>query len=115
MGSCGCAVYAGHALLYDTEQVTDEVLGVIELIDSFYKVFGFTYHVELSTRPENSMGSDEDWALATEALKGAMDKRGMKYVINEGDGAFYGPKIDFHLEDTIGRTCSAVHPGTSDA
>jgi len=86
------------------EQVKDEVLGVIELIDYFYNVFGFKYHVELSTRPEKSMGSDEDWELATNALKEALISRGMDYKINEGDGAFYGPKIDFHLEDSIGRT-----------
>jgi threonyl-tRNA synthetase len=86
------------------EQIKDEILGVIELIDDFYNVFGFKYHVELSTRPENSIGSEEDWELATNALKDALDARGMKYKINEGDGAFYGPKIDFHLEDSIKRT-----------
>lgn len=86
------------------EQIKDEILGVIELIDDFYNVFGFKYHVELSTRPENSIGSEEDWELATNALKEALDARGMKYKINEGDGAFYGPKIDFHLEDSIKRT-----------
>ena len=86
------------------EQIQDEVLGVINLIDDFYKIFGFKYHVELSTRPENSMGSDEQWEMATTALKGALDFKGINYKINEGDGAFYGPKIDFHLEDSIGRT-----------
>ncbi|MDP4180227.1 MAG: threonine--tRNA ligase [Bacillota bacterium] len=86
------------------DQIKDEVLGVIELIDSFYNVFGFKYHVELSTRPENSMGSEEQWSIATNALKDALDSKDMKYKINEGDGAFYGPKIDFHLEDSIGRT-----------
>ncbi|HHW48418.1 MAG TPA: threonine--tRNA ligase [Clostridiaceae bacterium] len=86
------------------EQIKDEVLGVIDLIDDFYKVFGFKYHVELSTRPENSMGTDEQWDMATNALKEALDAKGMEYKINEGDGAFYGPKIDFHLEDSIGRT-----------
>lgn len=86
------------------EQIIDEVLGVIDLIDNFYKVFGFAYHVELSTRPENSMGSDEQWTIATHALQEALNAKGMKYVVNEGDGAFYGPKIDFHLEDSIGRT-----------
>lgn len=86
------------------EQITDEILGVIDLIDSFYKVFGFKYYVELSTRPENSMGSDEQWEIATDALRKALDKKKMNYKINEGDGAFYGPKIDFHLEDSIGRT-----------
>jgi len=86
------------------EQIKDEVLGVIELIDSFYNVFGFKYHVELSTRPENSMGTDEQWNMATEALRESLEYRGIEYKVNEGDGAFYGPKIDFHLEDSIGRT-----------
>jgi len=86
------------------EQIQDEVIGVINLIDKFYSIFGFKYHVELSTRPENSMGSDEDWERATTALIGALEHKGLKYKINEGDGAFYGPKIDFHLEDSIGRT-----------
>lgn len=86
------------------QQIKQEVLGVIALIDDFYKVFGFNYHVELSTRPENSMGSEEQWNTATNSLKEALDEKGMKYKINEGDGAFYGPKIDFHLEDSIGRT-----------
>jgi threonyl-tRNA synthetase len=85
-------------------QVKDEVLGVIELIDDFYKVFGFKYHVELSTRPDDSMGTAEEWEEATNALRDALDTKDMKYRINEGDGAFYGPKIDFHLEDSIGRT-----------
>nr|WP_317449488.1 threonine--tRNA ligase [uncultured Sellimonas sp.] len=86
------------------EQVKDEIKGVALLIDEVYKLFGFKYHVELSTRPEDSMGSDEDWNLATDALREALDALGMDYVVNEGDGAFYGPKIDFHLEDSIGRT-----------
>lgn len=86
------------------EQIKEEVLGVINLIDDFYKVFGFKYHVELSTRPENSMGTDEQWQSATEALRDALNSKGMAYKVNEGDGAFYGPKIDFHLEDSIGRT-----------
>lgn len=86
------------------EQIKSEVLGVIDLIDDFYNVFGFKYHVELSTRPENSMGSDEQWAMATDALRDALNTKGMDYKVNEGDGAFYGPKIDFHLEDSIGRT-----------
>ncbi len=85
-------------------QIKDEIKGVVSLIDSVYKIFNFTYHVELSTRPENSMGSDEDWNLATDALKSALDELKLDYVINEGDGAFYGPKIDFHLNDAIGRT-----------
>ncbi len=86
------------------DQIKDEVLGVIELIDDFYKVFGFNYHVELSTRPEKSMGTEEQWETATKALQEALNARNMDYRINEGDGAFYGPKIDFHLEDSIGRT-----------
>ena len=86
------------------EQITDEIIGVVRLIDQVYSLFGFKYHVELSTRPENSIGSDEDWELATNGLKAALEKLGLPYVVNEGDGAFYGPKIDFHLEDSIGRT-----------
>lgn len=86
------------------EQIKDEVIGVIDLIDDFYSVFGFKYHVELSTRPEKSIGTDEQWNTATTALREALDAKGMKYKVNEGDGAFYGPKIDFHLEDSIGRT-----------
>ena len=86
------------------EQVRDEIKGVVKLINEVYSLFGFKYHVELSTRPEDSMGSDEDWDMATEALRGALDDLGLPYVVNEGDGAFYGPKIDFHLEDSIGRT-----------
>ncbi|MCR4432048.1 MAG: threonine--tRNA ligase [Tepidanaerobacteraceae bacterium] len=87
-----------------TSQIEQEIIGVIDLVDYFYKIFGFKYHVELSTRPENSMGSDELWEKATKALKNALDKKGLPYKINEGDGAFYGPKIDFHLKDSIGRT-----------
>ncbi|PKM93301.1 MAG: threonine--tRNA ligase [Firmicutes bacterium HGW-Firmicutes-1] len=86
------------------EQIKDEIKGVIDLIDEIYSVFGYKYKMELSTRPENSMGSDEDWDKATTALKEALDEKGLTYVINEGDGAFYGPKIDFHLEDCLGRT-----------
>lgn len=86
------------------EQIKDEVTGVINLIDDFYKVFGFKYNVELSTRPEKSIGADEMWELSTAGLKEALDSKGINYKINEGDGAFYGPKIDFHLEDSIGRT-----------
>lgn len=85
-------------------QIKDEIKGVVKLINEVYSLFGFTYSVELSTRPENSMGSDEDWELATDALKAALDDLKLDYVINEGDGAFYGPKIDFHLHDAIGRT-----------
>ncbi|MEE0199661.1 MAG: threonine--tRNA ligase [Muricomes sp.] len=86
------------------EQIRDEIKDVARLIDEVYSLFGFKYHVELSTRPEDSMGSDEDWDMATDALRGALDDLGLSYVVNEGDGAFYGPKIDFHLEDSIGRT-----------
>ena len=86
------------------EQIEPEIVRVIRLIDSFYNVFGFNYHVELSTRPDNSMGSDEQWDMATSALRAALEHTGMDYKVNEGDGAFYGPKIDFHLEDCIGRT-----------
>ncbi len=86
------------------EQIKGEIKNVVALIDEVYKTFNFKYHVELSTRPENSMGSDEDWEMATEGLRNALDELGIDYVINEGDGAFYGPKIDFHLTDAIGRT-----------
>ncbi len=86
------------------EQIPDEIKGVVRLIDEVYSNFGFKYHVELSTKPENSIGSDEDWEMATNGLKKALDDLELSYVINEGDGAFYGPKIDFHLEDSIGRT-----------
>ena len=86
------------------EQIKDEISGVISLIDGVYKLFGFKYHIELSTRPEDSMGSDEAWEIATAGLQNALDENGINYTINEGDGAFYGPKIDFHLEDSIGRT-----------
>ncbi|AGB19435.1 threonine--tRNA ligase [Thermoanaerobacterium thermosaccharolyticum] len=91
-------------LFMTPDQVESEILGVIKLIDYFYKIFGFDYFVELSTRPENSIGSDEDWELATNALIKAMEHIGLNYKVNEGDGAFYGPKIDFHLKDSIGRT-----------
>ena len=90
------------------EQIKDEIKGVAKLIDEVYSLFGFKYHVELSTRPEDSMGSDEDWEMATDALRGALDDLGLEYVVNEGDGAFYGPKIDFHLEDSLGRTWQCV-------
>ncbi len=92
------------------DQLTDEIVGVVKLIDSVYQQFGFKYHVELSTRPDDSMGSDEDWAAAEDGLKTALAKLGMDYELNEGDGAFYGPKIDFHLEDSLGRTwqCGTV-------
>ena len=92
------------------DQLTEEIVGVVKLIDSVYQQFGFTYHVELSTRPEDSMGSDEDWAAAEVGLKTALEELGMEYEVNEGDGAFYGPKIDFHLTDSLGRTwqCGTV-------
>ncbi len=86
------------------DQITDEITGIVRLIDEVYSKFGFKYHVELSTRPEDSMGSDEDWERATDGLVTALKVCGLEYVVNEGDGAFYGPKIDFHLEDSIGRT-----------
>ncbi len=86
------------------EQITSEIKGVVRLIDEVYSLFGFKYHVELSTKPENSMGTDEEWETATNALKEALEEMKLPYVINEGDGAFYGPKIDFHLRDSIGRT-----------
>ena len=86
------------------EQITSEIKGVVRIIDEVYTLFGFKYHVELSTRPEDSMGSDEDWEQATNALRLALDELNLPYVVNEGDGAFYGPKIDFHLTDSIGRT-----------
>ena len=92
------------------DQLTDEIVGVVNLIDSVYQKFGFTYHLELSTRPDDSMGSDEDWEAAEAGLREALERLGKEYVVNEGDGAFYGPKIDFHLEDSLGRTwqCGTV-------
>ena len=97
-------------LFVTPEQLTDEIVGVVNLITSVYDKFGFTYHLELSTRPDDSMGSDEDWERAEAGLKTALERLGMEYVVNEGDGAFYGPKIDFHLEDSLGRTwqCGTV-------
>ena len=93
------------AHIYMTEkQIKDEIIGVINLTDHFYKTFGFGYKVELSTKPDNAMGSDEIWEKATNGLKAALDAKKIKYKINEGDGAFYGPKIDFHLKDCLGRT-----------
>ena len=92
-----------HIFMRD-DQIENEIKGVTKLIDEVYSQFGFEYFVELSTRPEDSMGSDEDWEMATNGLKKALEDMGMDYIINEGDGAFYGPKIDFHLRDSIGRT-----------
>lgn len=86
------------------EQIKDEVKGVVQLIDKVYRQFGFEYHIELSTKPEDSMGSEEDWEIATEALRQSVAELGYDYKVNEGDGAFYGPKLDFHLRDCIGRT-----------
>lgn len=86
------------------DQVLSEIQGVMRLIDEVYSKFGFSYEIELSTRPENSIGSDEEWELAINSLKAAVEGAGKLYVINEGDGAFYGPKLDFHLKDSIGRT-----------
>jgi threonyl-tRNA synthetase len=85
-------------------QIKDEIVGVIELVDHFYKIFGFEYNVELSTRPENSMGSDETWEMATKVLQEALEEKGIDFKVNPGDGAFYGPKIDFHLRDCLDRT-----------
>ncbi|AGL01161.1 threonyl-tRNA synthetase [Desulfoscipio gibsoniae DSM 7213] len=85
-------------------QIKDEIVSVIDMVNDFYQVFGFKYHVELSTKPEKAMGSDEIWELATSTLQEALEARGLPYKVNEGDGAFYGPKIDFHLEDCLGRT-----------
>lgn len=92
------------------EQVKKELMDVIDLADYMYGVFGFKYHVELSTRPEKSMGTAEQWEMATNNLKEALEEKGINYIINEGDGAFYGPKIDFHLEDSLGRTwqCATI-------
>jgi threonyl-tRNA synthetase len=86
------------------EQIKDEIKGVIDLTDRIYKAFGFSYHVELSTKPENAMGSDEIWEIATNSLEEALTDKKINYVVNEGNGAFYGPKIDFHLKDCIGRS-----------
>jgi threonyl-tRNA synthetase len=87
----------------EPHQIKNEIIGVIDLADYFYRLFNFEYELELSTRPENSMGSDEMWELATSSLENALQELNLKYKINEGDGAFYGPKIDFHLKDCLGR------------
>lgn len=86
------------------EQIKDQIKGVVDLIDRVYKTFGFEYHLELSTRPENSIGSDEEWEAAENGLREALEELNLPYILNEGDGAFYGPKIDFHLRDCLGRT-----------
>lgn len=99
-----CCTQDDAHIFMTPEQIPDEIKGVIRLIDEVYSNFGFKYHVELSTRPEDSIGSDEEWETATNGLTNALDDLGLPYVVNEGDGAFYGPKIDFHLEDSIGRT-----------
>ena len=99
-----CCTQDDAHIFMTPDQIPDEIKGVARLIHEVYSAFGFSYHVELSTRPENSIGSDADWEMATNGLKNALDDLGLPYVINEGDGAFYGPKIDFHLEDSIGRT-----------
>lgn len=92
-----------HIFMRD-DQIEDQIKGVTKLINEVYTQFGFEYFVELSTRPEDSMGSDEDWEMATNGLKKALEDMGLDYIVNEGDGAFYGPKIDFHLRDSLGRT-----------
>jgi len=99
-----CCTQDDAHIFMTPKQVQDEIKGVARLIDEVYSKFGFQYHVELSTRPENSIGSEEDWEMATNSLKNALDDLKLPYAVNEGDGAFYGPKIDFHLEDSIGRT-----------
>lgn len=105
-----CCTQDDAHIFMTKDQIQDEIIKVVRLIDEVYLKFGFKYHVELSTRPENSIGSDEDWEMATNSLKSALDYLDLEYVVNEGDGAFYGPKIDFHLEDSIGRTwqCGTV-------
>lgn len=99
-----CCTQDDAHIFMRTEQIQDEIKGIVRLIDEVYSTFGFKYHVELSTRPENSIGSDEDWKMATDSLTNALEDLKLQYIINEGDGAFCGPKIDFHLEDSIGRT-----------
>ena len=91
-------------IIHTPEQTREEVSNVIKFFDEVYQMFGFKYYVELSTRPEDSMGTEEEWALATDSLRDAIEGQGMEYTINEGDGAFYGPKLDFHIEDAVGRT-----------
>ena len=92
------------------DQIEDEILGVLKLVERIYRTFGLGFHLELSTRPEKSIGTDEQWEMATKGLKSALDTYGKEYKINEGDGAFYGPKIDVHIKDALGRTwqCGTV-------
>ena len=99
-----CCTQDDAHIFMTQEQITEEIKNVTRLINEVYTLFGFEYFVELSTRPEDSMGSDEDWELATNGLRNALEEMGLDYIVNEGDGAFYGPKIDFHLRDSIGRT-----------
>lgn len=99
-----CCTQDDAHIFMTPEQIQDEIKGVVRLIDEVYSEFGFQYHVELSTRPEDSIGSDKDWEMATNGLRNALDDLGLPYAVNEGDGAFYGPKIDFHIKDSIGRT-----------
>ena len=99
-----CFTHDDAHIFMRKDQIQDEIMGVVHLINEVYEKFGFKYFIELSTRPEDSMGSDEDWEAATNGLRGALEKLGLPYIINEGDGAFYGPKIDVHLEDCLGRT-----------
>ena len=91
-----------HIFMLQTNKGSNK--GVVDLIDRVYKTFGFEYHLELSTRPENSIGSDADWEAAENGLREALEELNLPYILNEGDGAFYGPKIDFHLRDCLGRT-----------
>ena len=99
-----CCTQDDAHIFMTPEQIQEEIKGVARLIDEVYSTFGFKYHVELSTRPEDSVGSDEDWEMATDGLRNALENLGLPYEVNPGDGAFYGPKIDFHLEDSMGRT-----------
>ncbi len=99
-----CLTQDDAHIFMQAEQIQREIINVIRLVDEVYRKFGFKYHVELSTKPEKAIGSDEDWELATKSLENALNHLKIDYAINEGDGAFYGPKIDFHLEDSIGRT-----------
>ena len=92
-----------HIFMKETD-ITEEILGVLRLSEKIYSCFGLDFHLELSTRPEKSIGSDEQWKITTQGLKQALEKGEYKFAINEGDGAFYGPKIDMHIKDALGRT-----------